>query len=151
MFICIRIRICICDCNCMCSCVIVSVTAHTSMNYEARSAVHMLPINHGITHHPPKSCIRWHFIGSNSDIKSMSELSLSAAVVHTLPTVVNGSLIALIELVAQLVCVPSAVHSLSPSAFLSLLAHLAICYSMLCCDRWIEKSKNIYNSVSLSQ
>lgn len=31
----------------MCSSVIVSATAHTSMNYEARSAVHMLPINHG--------------------------------------------------------------------------------------------------------
>lgn len=46
MFIWIRIRICIYNCNCMCGSVIVSATAHTSMNYEARSAVHMLPINH---------------------------------------------------------------------------------------------------------
>lgn len=35
--------------------VFVALTAHMPMNYEARSAVHMLPINHGITHHRPSS------------------------------------------------------------------------------------------------
>lgn len=147
MFIWIRIRICIYNCNCMCSSVIVSAPAHTTMNYEARSAVHMLPINHSSQMLHSLTFYRQQ-LGNQINVTTVAFGGRSAHSSDSCQWQPYRTYRAGRAVRAARVCV---CHLLFILCSHSLLAHLAICYSMLSCDKWTEKSKNINNSVSLSQ